>query len=266
VHSALFGEYASNVLGVGLSSRLLAISVAFTLLSFPNLTLPAAVLGGTRARAARVPILTRNALLAATGLHLVFALRYNVIDQYMFLLPAYALIAVLAGVGYAVVLETWRVGRTVVAAAGALTVLTPVLYFGTPELARRSHALDGMARDKPYRDDYRYLFLPFGVSETSAARMSREAVELAGPHGLIVVEDEMAVFAVRYQQALRSPTTDVKLVGDRESNPTALAAARDEGRPVVWICARRDGAPPGSFGTWKRTGDLYVLEAMRPRS
>ena len=44
-------------------------------------------------------------------MHGGFVLRYNVVDQYTFLVPAYALIAIFAGIGIGAVRRGWPGGR-----------------------------------------------------------------------------------------------------------------------------------------------------------
>lgn len=264
IHSALFGyAYADEVLNVTLSLRGLAISAAFVTLCFPNLLLPAGVHGIVRSGRLNIPRRVRRALLAGLIIHLVFVARYDIVDQHTFLVPAYVLLSIFGGVGFAVMLKLWpphgrRIGLT---AAVVLVVLTPVLYAVMPTVAREFDVLKSVARDKPYRDDYVYLFTPWSVAERSADMMSREAVTLAGKSGLVLVEDEMAEFAVRYR-AIRDGLNDLRITSD--INPQLLVEAGGQAGPVVLVPFKA-GAPrieaPG--GTWQRIGDLYVLRAER---
>jgi hypothetical protein len=259
IHSALFGNYANAVAGRGFPIRYTLTSIAFTILSFPNLILPAAALGVMRGRSIGVPKLSRIALVWMLGIHLLFVLRYGVIDQYTFLLPAYAMIAIFAGIGLAVVKERWQVGRrnAVLAVAIPAMLLTPVLYFFVPALARHFDVLGAQARHRPYRDDYRYLFVPWGLGEDSARRMSHQAVELAGRDGVIISEDPMGTFAIRYQLE-RMHRPGVKIVATADAGLVTRAAAG--GRPVVLVPATTENSPaPPPRGTWQRRGDLYLL-------
>ncbi len=258
IHSMLFGRYESHVKGEGISLRLAAISVAFTVLSFPNLTLLAAVLGAVRGGRLGVPRLAMYALLAALGIHLLFVLRYSVVDQYTFLVPAYALIAVLAGLGYAYMLDHWSSAwrRAIPVAAGLMIVVTPLWYVVATATARHYDVLGAQKRDKPYRDDYAYLLLPWGVAETSAERMSSQALDLAGERGLVIVEDGMGMFAVQYQRLMRD-ADEVDLIGGDDVE-ARIAEARRANRPVVLVPARRGDTPPAGYD-WRREGDLYVL-------
>ena len=238
-----------------------ATSLAFTLLSFPNLMLPAAVLGAVRARAIAVRQLSLWALLAALAIHLLFVLRYGVIDQYTFLVPSYTIIAILAGIGFAYALSNWprKLNRWIVAISIALPLLSPAIDVSAANTARHFHALGRFARNKPYRDDYRYLFVPWGRGEDSAARLSRQAIDLADGNGVVIVEDEMAEFAIEYQM-YRDNRQSLTLTSSVP--PPTLEQYAQSGRPVVLVPAGTNEQPPAPpVGHWKRTGDIYLLDA-----
>lgn len=260
LRSALFGQsFSDEVLNTTLSPGMLLIGVGFVVLNFPNLLLPAAAYGLVRAGRCGVPGLARRALLAGLVIHLCFVARYNIVDQHTFFLPAYVLLSIFGGVGFAMMLR-WQRRQTRgvgLMTAVATLALTPILYTLVPAVVRRFDVLSDVQRNKPYRDDYVYIFTPWSVVERSAERMSRQAVELAGDRGLILVEDPMAEFAIRYQ-AIRAGADDVQIIS--EVNPETIADAVDQGRPIVLVPARANAprtVPPA--GLWKRVGDLYVL-------
>jgi len=163
------------------------------------------------------------------------------------------------GVGFAA-LSPWKQTRTrkvALAMAVALLALTPGIYALTPMVARKLNVLRRVAHNKPYRDDYDYLFLPWSVVERSAERMSRQAVELAGDRGLIIVEDRMAGFAIHYQ-AIRAGLDERHIIPN--AAPGRIIEAVDASRPVVLVPRNVDAPrtePP--IGRWRRVGDLYVL-------
>jgi hypothetical protein len=256
IRSALFGTlYKDAVIGASTHLRDTAVSIAFTVLSFPNLMLPAAAYGLLRGR---LPTLTYRAMLAGLLIHLTFVLRYDVADQYTFLLPAYALIAVFAGVGFAEFVSR----RAIVIAAVALTLLTPLLYAFVPEIARRTNALGSRVRNKPYRDDYRYLFTPWGRCDDSAERMSRAVADLGGPDGLTIVPEPMARFAIQYQYLRRDMprATVVPRINNVEIRE-AIAGRR----PVVYVPPAVGEEPPAApVGSWEKVGEMYVLRGVTP--
>ena len=260
VHSALFGKtFVGNVLNMSPPWRSLAVSAALTALSFPNLLLPAAAYAVWRGGAADVPLATRRALFLGLAIHVYFAARYDVVDQYMFFIPSYVLLAICGSIGAAAFLKRSNV-RTVIGLAVALLTVTPVLSAGAPLLAHRSTFLRRMLHNKPYRDDCVYLLTPWSVVETSAEKLSRHAVELAGDRGLVLIEDGMARFAVQYQ-ALRRNLDQLQISTD--TSPGSTAEAIRENRPVVLVPLDRD-APrtPAPIGAWRRVGDLYLLDPL----
>ncbi len=255
LRSALFGSgFADKVAATHLPLKYLLTSIAFTILSFPNLTLPLSVFGLARAKQGGMTTLTRIAFTAALLIHLLFVLRYNVIDQYTFLLPAYALLAIFAGIGANGVINQWpRCQRRFLIASTALVLFTPIVYLAAVPIARHFNVLGQNLRNKPYRDDYQYLFIPWGVAHTAADRMSRQAVELAGHDGVIIVEDSMATFAVQYQLSRRE-LSKVQWV-NQITDPAVWQAVLDH-RPVVLVPASVDHVPVGDG--WQRQGDLYL--------
>lgn len=262
VCSALFGHsFAGEVLNTSVSGRMLLISLGFAALNFPNLLLPLAGLGIARSRAAGIPMVLRRALAAGLLIHLVFALRYNVVDQFAFLVPSYVLLCVFGGLGFAQACRDGHANKRHAVAWAGVTLLcaTPVVYAFVPGLARRFHVLQSVERHKPYRDDYVYLFTPWSIADRSAERMSREAVRLASTDGLIVVEDDMASFAIRYRR-LRDKLTGVT-VGTR-IDPAILGEAMRDDRPVVLVPKNTSETPMSvPAGRWARSGDLYILKA-----
>ena len=267
LHSALFGQsFADEVLNTALSLRGLLITIGFVLLSFPNALLPLAAYGLIRARRFGIPVIAVRALSAGLAIHVLFAVRYNVVDQHTFFMLAYVLAAVFGGIGYAVVERNARSPSRLFALAAITLAATPVLYALTPTVARRFNVLRAVERHKPYRDDYVYVFTPWSVVERSAETMSRHAVELAGETGLIIVEDSMALFAVRYR-ALRADRPGVHIV--HKVTEVQLESAAGAGRPVV-IVPKNRAAPrtklPTRLGQWQRAGDLFVLQVSRTES
>lgn len=257
--SALFGEYyVHEVLSVSPSARGLLVVFAFVTLCFPNLTLPAAGYGLVCLRRLSIPVMARRGLVTALLLHAVFALRYNVVDQHMFMLPTYVLMSIFCGVGYAAAMQSWPKTRlrVAVSAAVAMLVLTPVWYRAVPGVARERNVLRGVERNKPYRDDYVYLFTPWSFVERSADRMGRHAVELAGEDGIILVEDSMAEPAIRYR-VFRDERERIGVTRDPMADEVLAALAAN--RAVVLVPLNRDQPQlriPGR--TWERVGDLYV--------
>ena len=262
IRSALFGNhYASKVMNASPSLKLAGISAAFTILSFLNLTLPFAALGLWRYLRDPSRRAIGLAFASALVIHLLFVLRYNVIDQHTFLLPAYTVIALFAGLGFASIAQrrSERSTHKLFVVALLLVLLAPAVYLGAASMARSTDALGGYARNKPYRDDYRYLFVPWGAGETTAKQMAEHANELAGDDGVVLVGDSMARFAVRYAaiQQGRDAREVISLSRDADWQWDRFA-----GRPVVLVPASVGDEPvtaPAGF-RWRADGLLFVLE------
>ncbi len=274
LHSALFGAgYAKDVLNTGTNKRMILTDVGLPWLNFPNLLIPAAVYGLFRCRRAGVPTLAWFALGIGLVIHAGFALRYDVPDQHTFFLPMYTLLAIFGGIGTAAV-QRWMSGwrrEMVCAFAILLLAATPLFNVAVVVTARRMQLLSrfGFEHRKPYRDDYTYLLIPWSVVDRSAERMSREAVNLAGPGGLIFVEDSMASPAIEYMiRRAGFSGVGVELVPEKNEEPAAWLTKRLENaadRAVVLVPLKRDRPKAAPLtGKWERRGDLYVL--VRPQT
>ncbi|GMV97384.1 MAG: hypothetical protein AMXMBFR83_17420 [Phycisphaerae bacterium] len=274
LRSALVGErFGANVLNVSVSGRLLAVSAAFVALNFPNLLLPAAAYGLGRAGRSGLPPAGRWALTAALAVHALFVMRYNVPDQYTFFLPVYVLLSFFGALGAAGVLRAAPRARRALVISGLLLLgATPGVYWLAAKTARAAGWLDARPR-KPYRDDYTYLLIPWSRVDRSAEIMSREAVDLAGEDGLIIVEDGMARFAVEYRAARENlPKIDVRTWPgpDRPRARAELllraAATFEADSPVVLVPLDVEApavpSPLPEQAQWAREGDLYVLDLI----
>lgn len=237
LHSALFGYgFREEVTGLLPDVRILGTTLGFLLLSFPLIPWWLAF------RAVRSDVPTWGPVAVLAGVHGVFFLRYNVIDQYTFFIPVMALLALFAGVGFSGISLAW-VRRCCFVAL----LLQPLGYAVMPSLVRSSGVMASLERRKPYRDDYHYLFWPWMVSETSADQLSEDAVAAAGPGtGVVAVEDPMAFHAVAWKMTSRGQR--VRVVYGRDLSQDGIG---------VWIPARSD-APlqPG----WTKQGEVWIRD------
>ncbi len=259
VRSALFGHsFANRVLSVNFSAKLVALSIGFIGFNFPNLLLPLAAYGAGVAKKIHLPKLAQQALLAALAIHFVFVLRYNVPDQYMFFVPVYLFIVVFGGIGFAAILQQpqSRRRKCIIAAAVALLLTTPLTYVISTAAARRFDLLAAVVRDKPYRDDYVYVLIPWSLAENSAEYMSRKAMELAQPSGTIFVEDEMARYALEYQARKEN---NRKIYVAKAQPDVSAAQLPNANQPIVLVPASRNKPSINASAiSWTRVGDLYV--------
>lgn len=269
IHSALYGKsFKDEVLSASISAQGSLINLGFVLLNFPNLLLPAAFYGMTAVGRPSTDRWLYRMLFLGFAIHALFAFRYPVVDQYCFFIPSYIFLCLFAGVGFArffaqredAAISSSRRSffKKVIMLTWLLVLATPLVYMAAPALARRFDALGYFSRNKPYRDDYAYLFHPWSVLERSAERMSKEALDLAGPSGVIIVEDQMASYAVQYK-VHRTGRSGIAVLN--ELAPREFEEAASAGRPIVLV--PRDADRPITLplsGTWRRQGDLYVLE------
>ena len=264
MRSALFGKpFADEVLNVRIDPRMLLMSIGALALSFPNLLLPFSAVGVIRGRQSDVPKTALHALTIGGLIHAVFTLRYPVVDQFTFFVPLEVILCVLGGVGYYVTVQwrpvRWRSG--LLALAVVLLLLTPVWYAMAPVLGPRIDLLNGYADRKPYRNEYVYVFVPWSVADKSAERMAEEALRLAGPNGVIVAEDEMASFALRYLRQMRKSDAPIQV---HPSDEEMASLGRAYHRIVLVPSFRNAPRLPAPEGTWRRIGDLYVWERSDP--
>ncbi len=197
IRSALFGTgFAHNVLNVAPGLRQLRNSVLYLGLNFPT---PTALLliPGTLAllRLDQRPL--RWCLLGLLALHLLWAVRYDVPDQYTFFIPSIVLLAVVIGLGADRFLAARGGGWRIVVAGCAL--LPAAVYVALPSVARRAHLNLGLTRQVPYRDPYSYFLQPWKTGYRGAERFAREAAELL-PDGALLVADGTTVRPIQYFQ------------------------------------------------------------------
>jgi hypothetical protein len=185
IKSALFGcGWQHAVIGAPLHT--LAWGCLYLGMNWPFLSLGPVVLGWwLMARRVGKPVAA--ALGAVAAIHLGFAIRYQVFDQFLFLLPSYALLAIGAAVGYARLLELASPARRrIVALLIASLALTPVLYAVTPWLLTRTgHSVRGTYH-LPLRDENRYWITPWRFNENSAERFAREILRTVPPNAVIL--------------------------------------------------------------------------------
>jgi hypothetical protein len=243
LHSALFGEgFREQVTGFFPHPVYTLVSLAFVALSFPLLTilLPSRL----RVMAKQFPL----PLAAILLLQSAFFLRYNVIDQYTFLIPIYPLLALTTGLAYARITAS-RLRQIVL----ALLILQPMGYAVLPALVHATGSLQAYARHKPFRDDAEYLFWPWRMLERSAQNLADAALAAAGPGGAIVVADPMAWHTLKWERHARGRTADIRLLRpDQDREILDRLTRRDA---LVWAPLRTiDPVPEG----WREQGGVWV--------
>lgn len=281
--SALFGEFRHEVLNVHLGLRAVALSVGYLVYNFPGLTIPLAILAMSRRLAQ--PLLFVRALKWQLLLYSAFVLRYAIVDQYTFFFPVYAILALFAGLGLARLLrgrtagegqathERSPRGRLLLSAAFATAVWTPLVYLATAAASSSTGVFAGLVGQKPYRDGYHALFVPWGVGQDYSERLNAHAFALAGDNGLILYADSMVGVALQYGQATGRGDAGMLLLPIEGKAPPDVVDRRRRlmrayllaGRPVVLVPRNRDyPATCVPEARWRRDGDLYVLTELAP--
>lgn len=271
VRSALVGDYGNDVLNVRLGLRPLMMSLGYVAYNFPGLTVPLAVYA--LVRKLKLPRLFLRAVKWQLVLYAIFVIRYSIKDQYTFFFPVYMLLTLFSGLALADLLKGLSpLRRRLIGGLALLTaVWTPLVYVGTAAILSSRGALASLVGNKPYRDGYQALFVPWGVGEHYAAEVNRDAYSLAGADGVILHEDSMVGFALRYAQEVDPGLKDVTVVQlDNSADDDAKASLRallnsclSSGRSVVLVPRDRDHTTTCVTGAeWRRSGDLYVLVAL----
>ncbi len=268
--SALFGaEWKGAVLGG--SARSAARGLGYVLYNFPNLALPLAALGLWRARR-RVGAGLAGALAWVLGAHFLFAVRYAVPDQFMFFVPFYLVVSLLAGLGLA---EVWGRRKLVRIAAVASLGLGPAGYALAPAVVGAVDLrLPGSARRLPYRDHARYWLTPWKLGEDSAGKFAAEAIDQLGrrPEPTILFADTTSYPPLRWAAEEQGLPAGMRLVGGGarrlrrrlEEDPRGFwADVRREGASV-WVVSNVPGYCPAGLGPFVQpepTGVLYRVRA-----
>lgn len=193
--SALFGrQFEKNVLSVLPGRRQILNSILYLGLSFPTpcvlLVLPGfASLRSGSWRLARV------AIVAVLAVHLVFAVRYDVPDQYTFFIPSLVLIAIVIGVGADRFLQGRPAAWTACLILAAL--LPAAIYVPLPQVARKLHVNLGVSREIPYRDEYEYFLHPWKTGYRGAWRFATEIQDVL-PDGAVLIADSTTMSPIHY--------------------------------------------------------------------
>jgi hypothetical protein len=216
--SALFGHaFADNVLTLLPPAGVIAAGLAYVALNFPTptivLLLPglAVVFGRRRRRINRI-------LAVLLVVHLLWAIRYDVPDQYTFFIPTIVILSIVIGLGAERFLSThhprWRTILLVCA------LLPPAIYVPLPVILPHLNVdLEdlGVQREVPYRDDAVYFLHPWKTGYRNAERFARHLADMLPP-GSVLVADTTTVRPLHYMLRLGRWRTDVRLLTTGELN------------------------------------------------
>ena len=208
VLSAVFGQYAAAVLNLNPWTADFKINAVLCAMNFINVLLPLAIVGWIHFRK-RLGNLMANALGAITLIELIFAARYNVPDQFTFLLSSLCMIAIASGVGLWVLSDlakSWR--NTAVLTCMASIIIQPLFYAAMPRLVEASGINLNRARLLPFRNELRYWLVPWKHNEHSAELFAGAALKQAAPDG-VILGDSTSVYPLFLVQSLKGLTPSV---------------------------------------------------------
>lgn len=236
VRSALFGRSWQGAVLAGSSSAAIK-GCGYILYNFPNLALPLMLVGLWSLRKRR-PGGISLALVYLAGVYFLFAVRYPVPDQFMFFLPFYAMVSILAGVGVASICSL--PGRKwLIWLVGASVVLAPIVYSAAPSVwGPMGLPLPGR-KDLPFRDARGYWLQPWKNREDSAGRFARSALAEAPPGGTIIA-DMTCLPPLQWTQRVEGVGRDVRLLPVGGATGAVIAA----GTPDVFVVSRLRGSYP----------------------
>lgn len=224
LRDALTGQYASSVLNMAGAGRYLKANLAISALNFINLLAPLAIVGLMKLRA-RLGGPLAVALTAISAIQFIFFVRYPVPDQFMFILPSLACLAVLACVGLDVlaglVRPRWRAVLACAMLASAL--VQPVVYVAASDFAQRNGPI--RKRQLPFRNEANYWLTPWKHDKNSAEKFARLALQAAAPHGVILA-DNTSIYPLLLAQRLAKDNKFAEVSIYR--GPDFLSKARQE--------------------------------------
>lgn len=215
--SAAFGKvYKSSVLNLSLSGRIVKENFMWIALNFPTPNALLAFLGISAVHSACRRRWFANIILALSGLFLLFAFRYTVVDRYVFFIPFYCMVSILIGVGSARLLSRRR-GKGLAKIILALCLLTIPAYIAAPKIAERLKVMT-RPRKIPHRNDYSFFLTPWKTGDNGPDIFSEEALKAVAPNALIIA-DSTTASPLLYTQEVKGRRPDVKIISDIGSTP-----------------------------------------------
>lgn len=189
--SLLFGRFEDQVLNASLSMNMLGRVAGMVVYNFPSPLILLCVAGWWWGRR-ETPFLFWLFATCAAALVTCFAVRYNVPDQYTFMVPSYVFMTIFSAVG----IEWWLCNRpSDFAKIGliAMAMIAPVVYAATPSLVRRfaPRVIPKSVARVPFREPYDWLLQPWRCGYDGARRYAESVWEALPPDAFLLVFDTM---------------------------------------------------------------------------
>lgn len=219
LQSAFWGRFASSVFNINPLSANFKINAMLMAMNFVNLLVPLAIVGWIHFRK---QLGTKRAYLigAMTLIEFIFALRYDVPDQFTFFLPSLYMIALAAGVGLnALIEDTARASKASIIFACLISIIIqPVFYAISPRLIYACGFTVERQRMLPFRDEMRYWLVPWKQNERSAELFAQAALTQAEPDGVILA-DGTSMYPLLLMQRLKNKSPYVSIQHNNKPLP-----------------------------------------------
>ncbi|HLE32874.1 MAG TPA: DUF2723 domain-containing protein [Bacteroidota bacterium] len=150
---------------------------------------------------------TANLVRAITVIELAFVVRYNVPDQFTFMLPVLVLMGFLASL----CLAEWDTAssrmRKIALIGSVCSIVFPPVFYGLSPTILKNMGIN-IDREGHPRDELRYWLTPWKHDEQSARVFSEKAVSFAQPDGVILC-NQTAFYPLNFY--VNAQATDVKV-------------------------------------------------------
>jgi len=200
-------------------------------------------------------------LLALTGIHFVFWVRYFVPDQATFVLPTLGMLSVWAGIGVA---SFARMKRRFVLLSLTVSiicsVLSPLIFCHYAKLY-----VPPRVRALPFRDEFAYWAYPWKHTEDSAERfIAQVAAGPAYPDRMVAWVDTTAIAPLMVAQAMgRLPSSWTLLTSWQDLQPEAIERRLRDSPNGGYVLSPIPGYTPSGVlnhaKTFEREGCFYRI-------
>ncbi len=207
IRSMLFGKYRKQVLNLSLGMKMLFTSIGVIGLNFPTANIfliPVGWIQGKKQTNNEMYLL----LMVLTLLHLAFAVRYPVVDQYTFFIVPILFLSIWIGIGASVLINA---KRDVAVILIIFALIPPVIYYHLPAIIQNVFPKFGYKCPIPYRDEARYFFLPWKTGYNGPTRLAEEIASEV-PRNSIVIADGTSSRPLIYYQLTKKLRTDLQIV------------------------------------------------------
>ena len=274
IRSLLVGVYERQVFNTQIGGGLLLRLLGYLVLNFPTPLVLLAVWGWIQLRRDGCP--GRRLLLTLAAVSYVgFAGRYNVSDQYTFMVHGYLFVILFVSVGVEGWLGRYQ-SRGMKIAVLALSLTGPLAYAVGPPLARRyaGNALRFPERQIPYREPYNWFLRPWRTGYHGPERYAREVLTSLPPNAVLLTDSTIRR-PLDYLQGDEGLRLDVRLPNTRFPRPWQEQMRVDSENADTFIdrgllfCAStvpRYTPPWLSDGPYRFEAHGHVHEVERDRS